>query len=76
MFNVIYVLADLSSLNVISPKYESPILKKLMSLANENSIFIYVGAHIGKYSLLLAGRTKLVVAIEPDSISFSALKEL
>jgi FkbM family methyltransferase len=74
VFDVIYVLADLSSLNVISPKYESPVLKKLMSLVNENSIFIDVGAHIGKYSLLLARRAKLVVAIEPDPISFSALK--
>jgi FkbM family methyltransferase len=45
-----------------------------MSLVNENSIFIDVGAHIGKYSLLLARRAKLVVAIEPDPISFSALK--
>jgi FkbM family methyltransferase len=74
VFDVIYVLTDLSSLNVISPKYESPVLKKLMSLVNENSIFIDVGAHIGKYSLLLARRAKLVVAIEPDPISFSALK--
>jgi FkbM family methyltransferase len=74
VFDVIYVLADLSSLNVISPKYESPVLKKLMSLVNENSIFIDVGAHIGKHSLLLARRAKLVVAIEPDPISFGALK--
>jgi len=71
-----YVLVDLSSLYIIDPKYELKVLKCVLSKISKGDVFIDVGAHIGKYTFVVAKRvapTGKVIAIEPNPLVFKAL---
>jgi len=65
---------------IINPNYEPAVIRFLAarfeSVADERTVFVDVGAHVGKYTVL-AGRTLrtsgTVVAIEPDPDNFAAL---
>jgi FkbM family methyltransferase len=65
---------------IINPNYEAALVRalrnRLASLSGRPAVFVDVGAHIGKYSIL-AGRilrsSGTVVAIEPDPANFEAL---
>ncbi len=50
---------------------DKPALEKLRSLANDNTIFLDIGANIGFYSLLLRDKVKAVFAFEahPDTVT-------
>jgi len=69
-----YLLVDLESLFIVSPRYEQVILQHLTPRKGE--VFVDVGAHIGKYALRIAkivGNEGKVIAIEPDPRNFRAL---
>lgn len=71
-------------LNVVSPLSEAKELKMLLDkpkilrkLANKNDyqiVFIDVGAHIGKYTIILSHLVHKVVALEPDPRNYTVLK--
>ena len=69
-----YVLVDSESLDIISPLFEawSPLFLRV----REGEVFLDVGSHIGKYSLLIARTVKnsLVISVEPNPINYQALK--
>ena len=72
--DVIYILRDIDSARLI--KGEQCIWEYLKSIPT-GSIFLDVGAHIGKYTLPLAkivGNSGLVIAVEPDPINYKFLK--
>ncbi len=75
--DVIYVLIDLSSLYIIQPKYEEEVKRFLLSNMVPNGVFINIGAHIGKYALLIAKKypDAKVIAIEPNPIAYDALSK-
>jgi len=68
-------------LNVISPLSESweiktikSYVKRLRSLEpNKTLVFIDVGSHIGKYTLLLSDIVDRVIALEPDPRNYKLL---
>lgn len=69
-----YRLTDLESLFIVSPRYEEWIWKYLRPKYGD--VFIDVGAHIGKYTLIIAsivGKNGKVIAIEPVPYNFEAL---
>lgn len=71
-----YMLVDLESLFILSPRYERFMWNYLTP--HQNDVFVDVGAHIGKYSLQIAGVVGAqgkVIAIEPDPDNFEALLE-
>lgn len=53
-------------------KYETALF---LSQLNKDSVVVDVGANIGYYTLLAAGRVKKVYAIEPDKKCFEILKK-
>ena len=74
--NIWYVLTCVSDLLEIVPEYEREVFNKLLDVLKSGSVFIDVGAHIGRYSFLIAkliGRDGLVIAVEPDPSAFKAL---
>lgn len=71
--NVKYVLVDSESLTIVSPLSEPWFPMKV----KKREVFLDVGAHIGKYSLLVAKTVKdsLVISVEPHPINYQALKK-
>jgi hypothetical protein len=71
-----YVLTCVSDLLELAPEYEREVFDKLFNVLRPGSVFIDVGAHIGRYSFPIAklvGENGLVIAIEPDPLAFKAL---
>ena len=69
-----FYLQDSESIKIVSPEYEFFVKKYL--LLYEGSIFLDVGANIGKYTISAAktvGPNGLVIAIEPDPENFATL---
>ena len=54
--------------------YEKELIEYLHNY-EDNGIFIDIGAHIGKYSILMAKNGMKVIAFEPDLGSFKILKK-
>ena len=74
--DIYYVLTCTSDLLEVAPGYEKEIFDELFRVLRRRSVFIDVGAHIGRYSFPVArfvGEDGIVVAIEPDPVSFRAL---
>lgn len=57
---------------VLWPPYESE-LEDSFACARD-SVFIDVGAHVGRYTVMVGRRVRRVISIEPDSENFDALK--
>ncbi|HIP90087.1 MAG TPA: FkbM family methyltransferase [Candidatus Nanopusillus sp.] len=55
----------------ILPYYEKETIEVLMNIRGK--IFIDVGAHVGRYSILLSKNFEKIIAIEPDPYNFSYL---
>ena len=70
-----------TDMDIVNPRYESVILEtieaKLRASTDSTPVFVDIGAHIGKYTVLagriLKGRGH-VVAIEPDPENFRLLR--
>src|SRR6267143_440685 len=70
-----------TDMDIVNPRYESAILEtieaKLRASIDPTPVFVDIGAHIGKYTVLagriLKGRGR-VVAIEPDPENFRLLR--
>ena len=58
---------------IISPNFEEEVLRYLK--ISKNEIFIDIGAHIGKYSVIAAKKCKNVISIEPEKNNFEILKK-
>ena len=74
--DIFYIITCVSDLYEVVPEYEQEVFKKILKLVQPGSVFIDVGAHIGRYSFPLAklvGKDGLVIAIEPDPLAFRAL---
>src|SRR5438093_7769907 len=72
--------ARTTDFDVVNPNYEAELVRRIerrMTRAtNGESVFVDVGAHVGKYTVLAArllGSGGRVVAIEPDPSNFAAL---
>lgn len=73
---VYYVLTCASDLLEIAPEYELEVFGRLSEILKPGLVFVDVGAHIGRFSFPIArllSENGLVIAIEPDPISFKAL---
>jgi len=71
-----YTLTCVSDLLELVPEHEQEVFDKLFCVLRPGSIFIDVGAHIGRYSFPIAklvGENGLVIAVEPDPLAFKAL---
>jgi FkbM family methyltransferase len=71
-----YTLTCVSDLPGLVPEYEQEVFDKLFKVLRPGSVFIDVGAHIGRYSFPIAklvSENGLVIAIEPDPLAFKAL---
>ena len=66
---------DSESLLVLSPSYEQDVLKNIR--LNHKCVFLDVGAHIGRYTILVAKRAKdgLVIAVEPNPENYRILRK-
>jgi FkbM family methyltransferase len=65
-----------SDLLELVPEYEQEVFGKLFEVLKPGSVFIDVGAHIGRYSFPIAkliDMDGLVIAIEPDPLTFKSL---
>jgi len=74
--NIWYVLTCVSDLLEIVPEYEREVFNRLLEVLKSGSVFIDVGAHIGRYSFPIAklvNENGLVIAVEPDPSAFKAL---
>jgi FkbM family methyltransferase len=74
--DIYYVLTCTSDLLEVVPEYEKEVFNELFRNLRPGSVFIDVGAHIGRYSFPVArfvGEDGIVVVIEPDPVSFRAL---
>jgi len=70
--NVVTPLSETEEINILCSK-----LKNLKERAKRNSyqiIFIDVGAHIGKYSILFSNLVHKVIALEPDPRNYIVLR--
>jgi FkbM family methyltransferase len=73
---IYYVLTCVSDLLEIAPEYELEVFGRLSGILKPGLVFVDVGAHIGRFSFPIArllSENGLVIAIEPDPISFKAL---
>jgi hypothetical protein len=71
-----YVLTCVSDLLELVPEFEREVFDKLFDILRSRSVFIDVGAHIGRYSFPVAKLVSgngLVIAVEPDPLAFKAL---
>jgi hypothetical protein len=71
-----YVLTCVSDLLELIPEYEREVFDKLFDVLRSGSVFVDVGAHIGRYSLPIAklvGENGLVIAVEPNPPAFKSL---
>jgi hypothetical protein len=67
-----YIFTCVSDLLELVPEYEREVFDKLFDVLRPGSIFIDVGAHIGRYSFPIAklvGENGLAIAIEPDPLA-------
>jgi len=75
--NMYYVLTCVSDyLYEVVPGYEEYAFKRLTELVEPGAVFIDIGANIGRYTFPIAklvGKDGIVIAIEPDPVSFRAL---
>jgi FkbM family methyltransferase len=74
LYGCYFVAVDLESFSVLLPSHEPWIWRNLQ--LKRGDVFIDVGAHIGRYTLLLAkivGKYGKVISIEPDPDNFRAL---
>lgn len=71
----IFSCPDSASLLTVTPYYEYKIVQFLLNNVNIDDIFIDVGAHIGKYTVLIARRVShgLVISLEPHPLNFKYL---
>jgi len=72
--------ARTTDFDIVNPNYEAELVRRierrLARAPNGDSVFVDVGAHVGKYTVLAArllGSGGRVVAIEPDPSNFAAL---
>jgi FkbM family methyltransferase len=76
LYGLKYGLLDFQSLEIISPEFENFFWSWLKFTSNE--VFVDVGAHIGKYTLVaakLVGERGKVIAIEPHPLYYRVLQE-
>ncbi len=73
--------ARTTDFDIVNPNHEAELVRRiarrLARAPNGDSVFVDVGAHVGKYTILAArllGSSGRVVAIEPDPSNFAALK--
>lgn len=72
-------LIDTESLSIILPRYEKFTIKFLVNLLRDldnQIVFMDVGAHIGKYTILMAkliGKRGITVSIEPHPENYAIL---
>jgi FkbM family methyltransferase len=74
VYGIYYVLVDLDSLFILSPNFEKELWSYLR--IKKGDTFIDVGAHVGKYSMIVArlvGKEGLVIAIEPYQKNYEAI---
>lgn len=67
---------DCEGILALHPRYEEKLTLILLKLLRPGSVFIDVGAHIGRYTLLaskLVGPQGLVIALEPVPENFATL---
>ncbi len=76
--NLIYLVPDLEALNVLSPYFELENMREVLNQVKNKhkGLFIDVGAHIGKYCLLMAKAKPSwqVVCVEPAKLNYHVLK--
>ena len=69
-----FYIPDLTGLFIVTHVLEPNVFRVISSLS-EDSVFIDVGAHIGKYTLLAARKGAIVIAIEPHPLNFYYLRK-
>ncbi|WP_342821481.1 FkbM family methyltransferase [Desulfurococcus sp.] len=69
-----FYIPDLTGLFIVTHVIEPNVFRIISSLGKD-SVFIDIGAHIGKYTLLAARKGVLVIAIEPHPLNFYYLKK-
>ena len=67
-----FIVPDLVSIQTISNIHE-PWMEKYFK--PNGGVFLDIGAHVGKYTIKWARRTKLTIAVEPDQINSECLKQ-
>ncbi|MEM2561386.1 MAG: FkbM family methyltransferase [Candidatus Bathyarchaeia archaeon] len=70
-----FYFPDLSALYVLDEEYEKETFNLLNDLLTEETVFVDIGAHVGKYCVTLSERAHAVIAIEPDPINYSFLQK-
>ncbi|MCM8803536.1 MAG: FkbM family methyltransferase [Candidatus Omnitrophica bacterium] len=70
-----FFIHNFNDLLHISPLFEIQILDWFKRFTGKANVFIDVGAHIGKYTILLAPLFKRVVSVEPDPYNFWILRK-
>ncbi|MEM0235674.1 FkbM family methyltransferase [Thermofilum sp.] len=81
IYNTTFCLAQWSDIFVLDPRYEKAVTRAIIKILNQLSrrsegvCFIDVGAHIGRYAILVAKlvRKGFVIAVEPEPNNFRAL---
>jgi hypothetical protein len=69
---------DCEGMLVFHPLYEPEITRILLGILKPGYVFVDVGAHVGRYTLLAAkkvGADGLVIALEPIPETFQTLRE-
>jgi len=61
-----FYVPDYSAWVILNENCENEIFSILRSRINNNTIFVDIGAHVGKYTIPLANLCKKVIAIEAD----------
>ncbi|MEM0100165.1 MAG: hypothetical protein QXG50_04195, partial [Desulfurococcaceae archaeon] len=69
-----FYIPDLTGLFIVTHVIEPNVFRIISSLGKD-SVFIDIGAHIGKYTLLAARKGVLVIATEPHPLNFYYLKK-
>lgn len=69
-----FYIPDLTGLFIVTHVLEPNVFRIISSLGKD-SVFIDIGAHIGKYTLLAARKGALVIAVEPHPLNFYYLKK-
>ncbi len=59
----------------VSTQYEKETTAYLKNIKDKKGIFIDVGAHIGRFSILLSNNFEQVISVEPTTTNYKALEE-
>lgn len=64
-----------NDIDAVRESTDTELLSLIRKLTRENDVFVDIGAHIGKYSVLAGNLGATVIALEPDGRNFRSLKE-